>query len=107
MPNQTPTPANASSRRHFLLSASLATAALGLKAPTGMGAPAWESRVRADASGKLCLWSDRPAATWMTEALPIGNGPMGAKFLRREDYAAVYALGSGTYQCQTMLSNIK
>ena len=26
----------------------------------------------------LCLWYDRPATSWMTEALPIGNGPMGA-----------------------------
>jgi hypothetical protein len=26
----------------------------------------------------LCLWSDRPATAWMTEAYPIGNGPMGA-----------------------------
>ena len=26
----------------------------------------------------LTLWYDRPAESWMTEALPIGNGPMGA-----------------------------
>ena len=28
--------------------------------------------------GALCLWYDQPAQSWMTEALPIGNGPMGA-----------------------------
>ena len=27
----------------------------------------------ADAAG-LILWYDRPAGSWMTEALPIGNG---------------------------------
>ena len=43
-----------------------------------MGAPVHENPSQADASGKLCLWYDRPAETWMTEALPIGNGPMGA-----------------------------
>jgi len=26
----------------------------------------------------LTMWYDRPAKVWMTEALPIGNGPMGA-----------------------------
>lgn len=29
---------------------------------------------------KLTLWYDQPATTWMTEALPIGNGYMGAMF---------------------------
>ncbi|XVJ59009.1 MAG: glycoside hydrolase family 95 protein [Tepidisphaera sp.] len=29
---------------------------------------------------QLVLWSDRPANAWMTEAFPIGNGPMGAMF---------------------------
>ena len=29
-------------------------------------------------SGKLSLWYEQPAKSWMTEALPIGNGPMGA-----------------------------
>ena len=47
-----------------------------------------EAAVRADDSvkfeneptkspGKLCLWYTRPAKTW-TEALPVGNGYMGA-----------------------------
>ena len=26
----------------------------------------------------LTMWYDKPAKVWMTEALPIGNGPMGA-----------------------------
>ena len=37
MTNQSATPENAISRRHFLFSASLATTALGLKPLTGMG----------------------------------------------------------------------
>ena len=78
MTNMSATPENAISRRHFLLSASLVTTAMGFKPLTGMGAPARESHPRADAPGRLCLWSDRPANVWMTEAYPIGNGPMGA-----------------------------
>lgn len=27
---------------------------------------------------KLVLWYEKPSSDWMTEALPIGNGPMGA-----------------------------
>lgn len=30
--------------------------------------------------GELFLWYDKPATDWMTEALPIGNGYMGAMF---------------------------
>jgi hypothetical protein len=41
-------------------------------------APARESHPWVDAQGRLCLWYDRPAETWMTESLPIGNGPLGA-----------------------------
>ena len=78
MKDKSTTPENAISRRHFLLSTSLATAALGFEPLAGMGAPVHENPSRADASGRLCLWYDRPAETWMTEALPIGNGPMGA-----------------------------
>ena len=78
MTNKSTTLENAVSRRHFLLSASLATTALSLKPLTGTGAPARVSPARGDAPGELCLWYDRPAQTWMTEALPIGNGPMGA-----------------------------
>ncbi|MCX6877274.1 MAG: glycoside hydrolase family 95 protein [Verrucomicrobia bacterium] len=78
MTNKSATPENAISRRHFLLSASLATTALGFEPLTGMAAPVQEPPVRADTPGKLCLWSDRPAQAWMTEALPLGNGPLGA-----------------------------
>ena len=78
MKDKSTTPENAISRRHFLLSTSLATAALSFEPLAGIGAPVHESPARADAPGKLCLWYDRPAETWMTEALPIGNGPMGA-----------------------------
>ncbi|MCF7675979.1 MAG: glycoside hydrolase family 95 protein [Akkermansiaceae bacterium] len=49
-----------------------------MKPLPGMAAPVQELPVRADAPEKLCLWSDRPAKAWMTEALPIGNDPMGA-----------------------------
>ena len=65
-------------RRHFIRSVSLATASVGIGPLTGMGAPAPDQTTKADAPGRLCLWSDRPAKSWMTEALPIGNGPMGA-----------------------------
>lgn len=69
---------NTHSRRHFLRSTSLATAALGFKPMTGMGASVAENPARENAPENLCLWYDRPAKTWMTEALPLGNGPMGA-----------------------------
>jgi alpha-L-fucosidase 2 len=78
MAKKTTTPENAISRRHFLYSAGMATAALGISPLTDMAAFAQEDPVRTHASGKLCLWSDRPAEAWMTEAYPIGNGPMGA-----------------------------
>jgi alpha-L-fucosidase 2 len=71
-------PSNAVSRRHFLVSTSVATAALCFQPWVGMGAPVQENPSQPDSSGRLCLWYDRPAKTWMTEALPIGNGPMGA-----------------------------
>lgn len=78
MTNEPAAPGQAISRRDFLRSASLATAALGFEPLTGMGAPLHEKPARADAPSQLCLWYDRPAKAWMTEALPIGNGPMGA-----------------------------
>ena len=49
--------------------AALALAVAPLGASGAEGAPA---------SQDLTLWYDRPAKTWMTEALPIGNGRMGA-----------------------------
>jgi alpha-L-fucosidase 2 len=78
MKDTSTTPENAISRRHFLLNTSLATAALGFEPLAGMGAQVHEDPSRTDTWGKLCLWYDRPAETWMTEALSIGNGPMGA-----------------------------
>ncbi len=33
---------------------------------------------QAEPDDSLVLWYDQPASAWMTEALPIGNGPMGA-----------------------------
>jgi alpha-L-fucosidase 2 len=45
---------------------------------TVMTACVRENAALADTKSKLCLWSDRPAQTWMTEAYPVGNGPMGA-----------------------------
>ena len=75
MKDKSTTPENAISRRHFLLSTGLATTALGLKPLMGMAAPTRQTPARTVASEKLCLWSDRPAEAWMTEALPIGNGP--------------------------------
>jgi alpha-L-fucosidase 2 len=78
MVNTTNTIKNGVSRRRFLLSTSLAATALGIPPTTSMSDTTKESPLRIDTSGKLCLWYDRPAQTWMTEALPIGNGPMGA-----------------------------
>jgi len=77
MTDKSATPENAISRRHFLLSASLATTALCFEPLAGMGALARDNPARADASGKLCLWYDKPAADW-NEALPLGNGRLGA-----------------------------
>jgi alpha-L-fucosidase 2 len=56
----------------------MATAALGISQLTGMAATLRNNAALAGSQGKLCLWSDRPAEAWMTEAYPIGNGPMGA-----------------------------
>jgi len=71
-------PENEVSRRRFLRSASLASAAIGLKPITGASATTDGTAELSGTSENLCLWYDRPAQTWMTEALPIGNGPMGA-----------------------------
>ena len=69
---------NAISRRHFLASTCFVTAALHLKPLTTKGLSAQEYPNQLQARRKLCLWYDKPATQWMTEALPIGNGPMGA-----------------------------
>ena len=72
------TPDAAISRRSFIRNASLTTVGLSVTQLAGTAAPVPPTPAQVDVLGKLCLWSDRPAKTWMTEALPIGNGPMGA-----------------------------
>jgi alpha-L-fucosidase 2 len=37
----------------------------------------------------LRLWDDKPATTWMTEAYPIGNGPMGAMLFGGTDICRI------------------
>ncbi|MEP3212723.1 MAG: glycoside hydrolase N-terminal domain-containing protein [Luteolibacter sp.] len=77
--NHKPTPsANEITRRRFLHSSSLATAAFYCLPNTGAIASTTDAPAPFTPSEKLCLWYDQPAKTWMTEALPIGNGPMGA-----------------------------
>lgn len=82
-------------RRRFLRDATQATAALGLGVLAGEhsvvgrcttslpgallgtshGAP---PAAPSGTARTLVLWDDRPATTWMTQAFPVGNGPMGA-----------------------------
>jgi len=69
---------DAVSRRQFLQSSALATAALGLGSIAKSDTMAEGSQLQPHAPGPLCLWYDQPAKAWMTDALPIGNGPMGA-----------------------------
>ncbi len=69
---------NEVSRRRFLRSTSLAAAAIGLAPTAGLGIQTGGIKARSDATKTSSLWYDRPAQAWMTEALPIGNGPMGA-----------------------------
>ena len=73
-----PTPLTGISRRHFLLESSLAATALGFRPLTGLAAPVAATTAKASSPQTSVLWYDRPAREWMTEALPIGNGPMGA-----------------------------
>jgi alpha-L-fucosidase 2 len=69
---------DAISRRQFLQSSALATATLGIGSVARGASITQESQLQSHAPGPLCLWYDQPAKEWMTEALPIGNGPMGA-----------------------------
>jgi alpha-L-fucosidase 2 len=93
-------PENAISRRHFLYSAGMATAALGMSPLTNMAALAQANPSSSHAPGKLCLWADQPAKAWMTEAYPIGNGPMGAMLFGGTDIERIQfneiSLWSGT-----------
>jgi alpha-L-fucosidase 2 len=61
-----------------LCCAVLATSAFGFEPLPETGVPAQARPALAHAPGRLSLWYDKPAKDWMTEALPIGNGPMGA-----------------------------
>ena len=36
-------------------------------------------------ASELKLWYDKPAANWMTEALPVGNGELGAMVFGKTD----------------------
>jgi len=56
----------------------MATIAISMKPTEALSAQTGVTRAPVGASKKLRLWYDRPAQDWMTEALPIGNGPMGA-----------------------------
>lgn len=57
---------------------SLIIPAIGAATPGNRQNPAGEKDARIEAFGKLSLWYEQPAKSWMTEALPIGNGPLGA-----------------------------
>lgn len=37
-----------------------------------------QKNAKSDGANPLTLWYDKPAESWMKEALPIGNGPIGA-----------------------------
>ncbi|MFG0255185.1 MAG: glycoside hydrolase N-terminal domain-containing protein, partial [Rhodopirellula sp. JB053] len=75
------------SRRRFLRYSASAVTVVGAQSrpfssPGLLGAEAVGDDVQHDDAkgdtGRLTLWYDRPAQVWMTEALPIGNGPLGA-----------------------------
>lgn len=66
------------SRRRFVQGALLASTGVASAPITELAAHVFPSGAPSDSPGTLCLWSDRPAKVWMTEAYPIGNGPMGA-----------------------------
>ncbi len=76
-------------RREFLVYATSATAAVGMGLLAGRSGLAEATTTRTDPSGQLLLWYDRPAMRWMTEALPIGNGPMGAMLFGGTDFERI------------------
>ncbi|MBL8763629.1 MAG: glycoside hydrolase family 95 protein [Phycisphaerae bacterium] len=82
-------PDNVRPRRDTFLPALLAAFTLCVGSLTGMAALAQEDPARLEGPGKLCLWYDQPAKNWMTEALPIGNGPMGAMLFGGTDIERV------------------
>ena len=68
---------------------SLIIPAIGAATPGNRQNPAGEKDARTEAFGKLSLWYEQPAKLWMTEALPIGNGPMGAMLFGGTDIERV------------------
>lgn len=65
-------------RRQFMRRVSLAGAAVGIGPIPGLAAADSPAPADEGVPGRLCLWSDKPALKWMTEAYPLGNGPIGA-----------------------------
>ncbi|GAA4190244.1 hypothetical protein GCM10022252_28260 [Streptosporangium oxazolinicum] len=58
----------------------LGIALLGVLAMlAGMNAPISAQAMALPATDDLTLWYNSPATNWETQALPIGNGPLGAK----------------------------
>ena len=68
---------------------SLIIPAIGADASGNSQNPLGEKDAQIEASGKLSLWYDQPAKSWMTEALPIGNGPLGAMLFGGTDIERV------------------
>ena len=63
----------------------------------------------ASSSSPLVMWYDKPAKIWMTEALPIGNGPMGAMLFGGTDVERIQfneiSLWSGDRVSKGLLGN--
>ncbi|MCG5219719.1 glycosyl hydrolase family 95 catalytic domain-containing protein [Streptosporangium soli] len=57
----------------------LLTLAAGLSAPASAQAGPLSAPEIDQTPDDLTLWYDKPATDWETQALPIGNGPLGAK----------------------------
>ena len=68
---------------------SLITAAIGADTPGNGQNSAGKKDARTEAFGPLCLWYEQPATSWMTEALPIGNGSLGAMLFGGTDIERV------------------
>ena len=68
---------------------SLIIPAIGADTPGNWQNPAGKKDARTEVFGSLCLWYEQPAKSWMTEALPIGNGPLGAMLFGGTDIERV------------------
>ncbi|MGA2257373.1 MAG: glycoside hydrolase family 95 protein, partial [Thermoguttaceae bacterium] len=64
-------------RRGFLQTTALASAALGTAPLTAWSSPASPAKTPSDTLSPVLLWYEQPAANW-NEALPLGNGRLGA-----------------------------